>query len=66
MAPSEANFLWVKTERPASELFEALRARGVLVRSFHKVGGRLANQLRITVGTPAENAEFLAAFTEVL
>jgi histidinol-phosphate/aromatic aminotransferase/cobyric acid decarboxylase-like protein len=32
---------------------------GVLVRSFDKVGGRLANQLRITIGLPHENDRLL-------
>ncbi len=55
VTPSQANFLWVKTSRPASDVWSELGARGVLVRSFHTSGGRLARQLRITVGTPAEN-----------
>ena len=56
-----ANFLWVKTPVPAETAFERLVARGVLVRSFHKAGGRLANQLRITIGTDADHDELLAA-----
>ena len=59
--PSEANFLWVKTERPAEAIFEALLARKILVRSFHQRGGRLAHQLRITVGTASENDRLLGA-----
>lgn len=66
VTPSEANFLWLKTERPASEIYEGLRRRGVLVRSFHARGGKLAHQLRVTVGSPDDNAEFLAALGEVL
>jgi histidinol-phosphate aminotransferase len=56
----------MKTERPAGEVYEGLKARGVLVRSFHGRGGRLTNQLRVTIGTPSENAEFLAALGELL
>jgi histidinol-phosphate aminotransferase len=59
--PSEANFLWVKTERPAEAVFGDLVARKILVRSFHERGGRLAHQLRITVGTAAENDRLLEA-----
>jgi len=40
-------------------VFDALAARGVLVRSFHAAGGRLARRLRITVGLPAENDRLL-------
>ncbi|WP_437321881.1 histidinol-phosphate transaminase [Sorangium sp. So ce385] len=60
VAPSHANFLWVGTRRPAGEVFEALAARGVLVRSFHAAGGRLAHRLRITVGLREENDRLLA------
>jgi histidinol-phosphate/aromatic aminotransferase/cobyric acid decarboxylase-like protein len=31
------------------------------VRSFHAAGGRLANRLRMTIGTPAENDALLDA-----
>jgi histidinol-phosphate aminotransferase len=64
--PSHANFIWLRTERPAGGVFDALRERGVLIRSFHARGGRLAHQLRVTIGTPAENDRFLQTFCEVL
>jgi histidinol-phosphate aminotransferase len=60
-APSAANFLWVRTEKPVAEVHAHLIARGVLVRSFHASGGRMAHQLRITIGTAAENAAMLEA-----
>lgn len=59
VTPSHANFLWVESPGPAGELYEALAARGVLVKSFHTTGGRLARRLRITVGLPAENDRLL-------
>jgi len=65
VAPSRANFLWVKTPRPASQVYEALISRGVLVRSFHAAGGRLADMLRVTVGSSADNDRFLDAFSRV-
>jgi len=65
VTPSQANFLWFKSERPAVELFEGLKARGVLARSFHQRGGRLAHQLRVTVGTRAENERFLSCLREL-
>ena len=64
VTPSEANFLWVRTERPAREVFDGLVARGVLVRSFHRAGGRLANQIRVTIGAPGDNDRLLAAMKE--
>jgi histidinol-phosphate aminotransferase len=61
VTPSDANFLWVKTPRPAEEVYAALAKRGVLVRSFHASGGRMTTQLRVTVGTSRENDRFLEA-----
>jgi histidinol-phosphate aminotransferase len=65
VTPSQANFLWVRTEKPSGELYEALKQRSILVRSFHGRGGRLANQLRITIGTPEENDALAAALAEL-
>ncbi len=65
VTPSQANFLWLRTERPAAELYEELKQRSILVRSFHGRGGRLANQLRVTIGTAAENDALCAALTEL-
>jgi histidinol-phosphate aminotransferase len=65
ITPSQANFLWLRTERPAGEQYEALKQRSILVRSFHNRGGRLSQQLRVTIGTAAENDEFLAALAEL-
>jgi histidinol-phosphate aminotransferase len=59
VTPSDANFLWAEAPRPAGELCEALAERGVLVKSFHAAGGRLARRVRITVGLPAENDRLL-------
>lgn len=61
VTPSSANFLWVKTARPAAEVFAALASQSVLVRSFHQRGGRIAEHLRITVGRPSENDRLLTA-----
>jgi histidinol-phosphate aminotransferase len=65
VTPSEANFLWMRTAQPAREVVEALAARGVLVRSFHAGGGRLANQLRVTIGSASDNDRFLDAMRAV-
>jgi histidinol-phosphate aminotransferase len=63
--PSDANFLWLTTERSAEEVFAQLAERSLLVRSFHQSGGRLAHQLRVTVGTREENDAILQALREV-
>lgn len=61
VTPSSANFLWVKTPGSAEAIFESLVKDGVLVRSFHASGGRLATQLRITIGTDSENDALLSS-----
>ncbi len=50
---SDTNFLWVRPgRRAAKDVFEALKARDVLVRYFP--GTRTGEYLRITVGSDAE------------
>ena len=55
--PSDANFLLVKTERPR-ELYDVLLRAGLIVRDRSGVKG-CEGCLRITVGTPEENARLL-------
>lgn len=64
--PSESNFLLATAPEGASaqELCRALEARGVLVRHFATT--RLQDKLRITVGTPEENARLLSALRDLL
>jgi histidinol-phosphate aminotransferase len=57
--PSEANLLLV-TFPDAQATWQRLAAAGIVVRSFG-TAGPLASCLRITVGTPTENAALLAA-----
>jgi histidinol-phosphate aminotransferase len=59
---SQTNFLYLRPERPAAELFEALLSRGILVR---RVAGTRAEALRVTVGRPEQNDRFLQAWKEV-
>ena len=65
VTPSAANFVWVKTPIAAERVHEHLVKDGILVRSFHKSGGRLASQLRITVGEDAQHDRLLASLAKV-
>ena len=56
--PTAANFIAVRVPIAAEEAYEALLARGIVVRSGD--GLSLPNHLRITIGTPEENAKLLA------
>jgi histidinol-phosphate aminotransferase len=60
---SDANMLLVRVP-DAQKTFEGLKARGVLVKNVSKMHALLANCLRLTVGTPAENERMLAALRE--
>lgn len=59
VTPSDANFVWAEAPGSAGDLVEALAQRGVLIKSFHATGGRLARRVRITVGTAEENDRLL-------
>ena len=64
--PSEANFILVRVAKgAASERYEALRRRGVLVRDVSHLPG-LERCLRISVGSEEENDVVLKIFAEVL
>lgn len=65
VTPSDANFVWVKTPIPSERAHEHLAKDGILVRSFHKSGGRLATQLRITIGEEAQHDRLLASLAKI-
>ena len=65
---SQTNHLLAETplSLPCSalEIYEALKTRGILIRYFDTP--ELEDKLRITVGTPDENAQLLANLAEIL
>jgi histidinol-phosphate aminotransferase len=65
-AESQANFCWfgLGAERDEQLIMQGLFDRGVLVRGGTALGG--PGSLRVTYGTPEENARFLDALAEVL
>ena len=62
---SEANFILVRLP-DADKTFNALLSRKLLVKNTGKSHPLMANTLRLTVGTPAENDALIAALTESL
>lgn len=64
--PSAANFLLVEVEGDVAGLCEALRGREIAVRRFANGHPRLAQCVRITVGTSEENERLLTALEAVL
>lgn len=62
---SATNFLFARpAEKPAREIFEALRERGVLIRYFS--APRIDSWLRITIGTPEQMQRFFAELDAIL
>ena len=65
VVPSQANFLLVRPPKSnAKALYEALKARGILVRYFKEP--RLDDKLRITVGTDEQDAALVEALKDLL
>jgi len=62
---SEANFILFRVTK-ADQLFSGLKQRGVLIKNLHGTHPLLADCLRVTVGTPVENTQFLSALTAIL
>ena len=62
---SDANMILVRVP-DAARTFEGMKARGVLVKNVSKMHPLLANCLRLTVGTAAENERMLAALQDCL
>jgi histidinol-phosphate aminotransferase len=58
--PSNANMITVRTP-DADAAFAHLKSQGILVKNISKMHPLLKNCLRLTVGTPDENAKMLAA-----
>ncbi len=58
--PSQANFLYFDVGRDGREVFQGLLREGVIVRHIE---GRM---VRVTVGLPEENRQFLAALKKVV
>jgi histidinol-phosphate aminotransferase len=64
VTPSQANFLWCRRDEPVKPIYEALKAKKILVRYMSYAG--YGDGLRISVGTPAEVDKLLAELRRVL
>ena len=60
---SDANMILVRVP-DAAKAFEGMKSRGVLIKNVSKMHPLLANCLRLTVGTAAENTQMLAALEQ--
>jgi histidinol-phosphate aminotransferase len=62
---SEANFILVRLPN-AANVFAALKANKILVKNTSQAHPLLHDTLRITIGSPPENAALIAALTSIL
>ncbi len=63
--PSEANMVLVRVP-DAQRCFDGLKSQGILVKNVSRMHPLLAECLRLTVGTPAENAQLIRALQTTL
>lgn len=63
-APTEGNFIFVDVRRNCREVYNGLLRKGVIVRTGDIFG--LPTYLRVTIGTPEENARFLRELEAIL
>lgn len=64
VAPAQGNFLFFKTGRPGTELAEALRHQGVLIKGWQE--SPFLDWARVTIALAEENDSFLTALSNVL
>lgn len=65
--PSEANFILFRCQQhDAPVIHQGLRDAGVLIKCMHGAHPHLEQCLRVTVGTPDENIQFLNALEKLL
>ena len=63
--PSQANFIFIQhSALPGKHIFDALRARDILVRRWDKQ--RIENWLRVSVGTMAQAEQLLVVMREIV
>ena len=63
--PSAANFILFRVAK-ATQIFEGMKQRGVLIKNLNGGHPALADCLRVTVGTPDENQKFIAALQDTI
>jgi histidinol-phosphate aminotransferase len=63
--PSETNFILFRIATDATAVYVKLKKAGILIKNLNKPGP-LKNCLRVTIGTPKENQEFLGALKKIL
>jgi histidinol-phosphate aminotransferase len=61
--PTSANFVYFETPEDAATLASRLQSEGVIVRPLNLWG--IPNAIRVTIGTPEQNRQFISALKQV-
>jgi histidinol-phosphate aminotransferase len=62
--PTSANFIYFEVDEDAAAFAQRMQKHGVIVRSLVPWG--IPNGLRVTIGTPQQNEQFVAALKKVV
>ena len=63
--PSDANFILFRVDN-ATDIFGKLKQQGILIKNLDRTHALLDNCLRVTVGTPGENTQFVTVLKTLL
>jgi len=63
--PSSANFILFRVKN-ASQVFQSLKQRCILIKNLDGTHSLLENCLRVTIGTPEENTQFCIALQTII
>ncbi|MCQ8902735.1 MAG: histidinol-phosphate transaminase [Methanothrix sp.] len=64
-SPSWGNFLYIETSERSDVLTERMLRKGIIVRDCRSFRDAGDHHIRVTVGTPEQNARFLEAYREL-
>ena len=65
VVPSESNFILATAPKPGAEaIYRGLKERNILIRWWSTQG--LSDKVRITVGTPEQNAKLLETMQAII
>ena len=62
--PSQADFILIKTEKSADEVYRKLLKRGIILKKWGKLL-QYDNCFRVTVGLPEMNAKLIEALKQI-
>jgi histidinol-phosphate aminotransferase len=62
--PSQANYILIRVNRPARDLYQAMLKEGVIIRAMDEYG--FPEHIRVNVGLPGENERFIATLARVM